>query len=233
MVIMMVMVIVVIIVYVYTYIRASFLEGSAERYSLIEARTQWISSSLQQEQNSLSPIWKATSIALIGILMIVSLTLTTVFYDVVIINQEALKVLVQAEATILGFFGLIIVYILKAFDERQEWWESLWYEVQDKGKGKKTVEVTGKSNDEFFSGFINALVKKRQSTVRFGSIIATLLVFSLLLSVFLLGITSTVIVGVNVLLDRCVSTLGGFAVYCLFLATVYLVELFKIVPELL
>lgn len=58
--------------------------------------------------------------AIVSIILIVILSMTSVFFVFVVINQDALKAMIEAEATILGFFGLVIVYLLNSIDTRIE-----------------------------------------------------------------------------------------------------------------
>ena len=45
-----------------------------------------------------------------------------------------MKALIQAEATILGFFGIIVVYVLKSLDDQLNIYRNQWFKLADEGK---------------------------------------------------------------------------------------------------
>lgn len=54
-----------------------------------------------------------------------------------LLNKEILKLLVQVEAIIMGFFGLIFIYILNSFDSRQDRYEDQLFELEISQDTKK------------------------------------------------------------------------------------------------
>lgn len=108
-----------------------------------------------------------------GLVFILVLTYLTVGYSIIILNKEALKSLIQAEATILGFFGIIVVYILKSLDDKQDRWDKTWFDLTEKGKDEEVdvgvailmdsfSGVEAKSKGEICKGVISLIRMQRK-----------------------------------------------------------------------
>jgi len=82
-----------------------------------------------------SIVFAFTSIYFIGIIFL--------FGAVAVISEEMLKALIEAEATILGFFGLITVYALTSLDTRIDRIEQQFFDIKketsDLGRVRRTL----------------------------------------------------------------------------------------------
>ncbi len=104
----------------------------------------------------------------------------------VLVNSDvALQAIVQTESTILGFFGVIVAYILASYDSRLDRLEQQCFDL----------EATEPIKQEFYKERVTAIhekineieaVKTRLSVVIVGTSI--LLILSIILSVSVLGI---------------------------------------------
>lgn len=98
---------------------------------------------------------------------------------IVILSTDVLKTLVEAEATILGFFGLIAVYVLTAFDNRiDRLYQAAYDMAREKGDGT------------LFRPTINQ-IKEQKRKIVWGTVIeGGVLFISFFLSIMALGIIS-------------------------------------------
>jgi len=133
---------------------------------------------------------------------------------VVLAKETIMKALIEAEATVLGFFGLIIVYILTSLDEKEDRYEQQLFDLTEKGKKHEEVpeelkHLTSMSKGDMLGKALRHVHERRKTAIRYGSTIGIYLVSSLLLSILTLGIPNVVTAGF----------LSMFAVY-LFLVSV-------------
>jgi hypothetical protein len=115
----------------------------------------------------------------------VALSLTFFLFSIpfgffIILSTDAVKTLVEAEATILGFFGLIAVYLLTSYDSRIDKLEEKIQDSSDTAKTERFSVIQRKLKD-----------RKKRATV---AILVALI--SLLLS-FFLSIVTLGLLGVN------------------------------------
>jgi hypothetical protein len=170
----------------------------------------------EQYSNGIKP-----SDAIIALIVIVFLALSVIFYSPVLTNENGLKALIEAEATILGFFGLMVVYMLSSLDTRIDRLEQQRFDISAKhaDEASKLGEVKNK---------VRGLKK---DIVRRSQIIGVMLVVSLLICIGLLGIQNLYLSalesepsGVFVMI---VSGIGALAIFLFFESVWFLFTLFK------
>jgi len=94
-----------------------------------------------------------------------------------------LTTLIEAEATIFGFFGLIAVYSLTSYDNRIDRLEEQKFEwIKEKDDTRATETQTR----------IDGIVKSKRKTINYALIIGIYLFLSLLLSILVLGIADAI-----------------------------------------
>jgi hypothetical protein len=156
---------------------------------------------------------------LIGVTIVFLLTWIMIAYSVVLINKDALKALIEAEATILGFFGLVIVYMLNSLDTRIDRLEQQRFDW-DKEQHDKEASDTKTKRD--------SVRNLKKYVIKRAAIIGTLLTFSLLISIWLLGIVDIVIeVQVKGIIGNIYALTGGTMVLMFFLSLWFLFSMFK------
>ena len=174
---------------------------------------------MSQEKYSLQINWKLLLRIVLAMGAVLLLTFASVFYSIIIINKDALKALVEAEATILGFFGLIVVYILKSFDDRED------------RCMQQRLDITLHSRQIVLHDLDELVIrirKQRIRTIRYASVIGILLVFSMLLSIFTLGIMDIVLeVGFTNLFSQIIILLGLIGVFTFLFSIVELFRMFR------
>lgn len=103
-----------------------------------------------------------------------------------------LTALIEAEATILGFFGLIFVYALTSLDNRFERFENSFHRLEDRLEEFRRLEEKNPSKEkrEELMGWLNAVnnLNKRKKEVVYRSLVTgSFLVLSFLLAILALG----------------------------------------------
>lgn len=74
--------------------------------------------------------WVSFIASLIGATILLSVLLVSRFFGSIAVTSESmLNTIVQADATILGFFGLIAIYAFTAFDNRTDRFEQQLFEL--------------------------------------------------------------------------------------------------------
>lgn len=130
--------------------------------------------------------WKGTFkdwvifLTLIFILALISISFS------VVLSAEALKTLVQAEATFFGFFGVIFVYVLKQYDDKLKDWK----ETADELTPSESIEAIPQlstTQGEQIINIINEIRENKRVFVNTGITIGVLITFSMLMSVWLIG----------------------------------------------
>jgi hypothetical protein len=134
-------------------------------------------------------------------IIIIILSLFSSFYILVLANTDALKAFIEAEATVLGFFGIIAVYMLTSIDSRIDRLESEKHEYE----AKLEFAVTGSPSDakptpsslqlwtskvSNLEGRLDRIQNKKETLAYEASIIGTGLIVSLIADVALLGLQS-------------------------------------------
>jgi len=174
---------------------------------------------------------------IIGAIIVFILSLAVVPFSAVIANGDALKALIQADATILGFFGIIVTYILKSLDDKESRWEEIWLQLTEEGKQTQVDSEVAKltqylkkkpmSKGEMCMLMVESIEKRRKTTIRFSKAIGTLLVISLLISIWLLSMIGLALETGIMWIFSLVSLTGGIAILLLFLGVWFLFSLFK------
>ena len=107
------------------------------------------------------------------------------------IEVEMLKAMIQAEATILGFYGLIVVYALTSLDDRIDTLEEQIFEVEEKyldlPDNPESIRNIGKTKIAKRNERLNKIKKTRGKTVFSALYVGILLIGSLLASILGLG----------------------------------------------
>lgn len=140
-----------------------------------------------------------------AVITITILALVSVSYVWVLINLDALKALVEAEATILGFFGIVAVYWLTSIDSRIDRLEQEKHDYEIRKRQAEANLQNPRKTDTVFASEISSLKDvvtnlenriENNQTLKKGvtdeaSIIGILLVISLVASIGLIGFQST------------------------------------------
>lgn len=140
---------------------------------------------------SLKVVSVVLSLLIIGLLAFVSS-----LYVLVLASADALKSLVEAEATIIGFFGIIAVYSLTSLDSRIDRLEQEKHEYEIP---KKFAEAYYPAEEIHRLGFevanlenrIEKIQDEKQKVANQSSVIGVLLVISLIANIGLLGFQSS------------------------------------------
>jgi len=104
------------------------------------------------------------------------------FGAVAVISKEMLKALIEAEATILGFFGIFAVYALTSFDSRMDRLEEQLFDIQMKSMKQRNQVIFGDLPNK-----IKGIQKAKRRAVLSALYAGILLVGSLLSSILGLG----------------------------------------------
>jgi hypothetical protein len=134
----------------------------------------------------------STSEAVVAVIIVFALSIISTFFIFVVTNPEALKVLIEAEATLLGFFGLIIVYMLTSIDSRIERIVGTRDDCKirmvqaDIGSRPNSVERWNKEIEQFEKRIDGNLRLKRR-VVNQSTTIGLMMIISLIASVALLS----------------------------------------------
>jgi hypothetical protein len=123
----------------------------------------------------------------------IGLAVIAFFYGLfaVISKETMLKSLIEAEATILGFFGLIVVYALNSFDNRIDRLEQQLFDTKEKYLDlqdlPKEITKTGEAKVADLNDRLSNIQKKRRKMINTALAVGAYLVSSLLLSILALG----------------------------------------------
>jgi len=133
------------------------------------------------------------------------------FGIVAVFSEAMLTALIEAVATILGFFGLIFVYALTSIDRRLEMFNIAWFERS------KNKEMTPKSSEKILENSayskewnksVENLNKNKKKLVSNSLITGFYLILSLLLAILALGFPN----------EEVVLYLASFSVVILFVS---------------
>lgn len=141
-------------------------------------------------------------------LQIVALFIITIFmfpailyYGLITLlaKDAILKPLIEAEATVLGFFGIIVVYALTSLDNKADRFRQQLFDLSKTGKDEEIpseflyTASTNQIKKRFTKGQILSLSlqntqRRKRRVVRLASASGLYLVVSLLISILILGI---------------------------------------------
>ena len=166
------------------------------------------------------------------------LMLIAVFFGIatVLAKEEIMKALIQAETTVLGFFGIMVVYFLKSLDDKESTYAEKLLELEVKGKhedivatnaskpktdnsGDTIIMITFEHRGEFLKNLMLQAHEQKRATIRFTRPIVAYLISSILLSIWILGMPDAAIAGM----------LSIFAVY---LFVVSIVSIFWLLGDI-
>jgi len=106
---------------------------------------------------------------------------STPFGFITILSIDVLKSLIEAEATILGLYGIIVAYMLTSYDNRLDRLEQQKFDLKIKHEDNDIKEIEGR---------IGKIKERKRKTV-WGVLLASgSLIFSFMLSITTLGIVS-------------------------------------------
>jgi hypothetical protein len=108
-------------------------------------------------------------------------------------RTEMLTALIEAEATIIGFFGLILTYALASFDNRIDKLEEHFYDLtiaaipdyrKNSNKAKGTIDEIG----QLYGSLLKNVRENRKRLVNISVFVGSLLMLSLFSAILALGI---------------------------------------------
>lgn len=165
---------------------------------------------------------------IIFVILVFALATISIYFGI-ILTAEALKTLVQAEATFFGFFGVIFLYALKQYDDKLKDWK----ETADKLTPSESMELIPElytTQGEQIINIINEVRENKRDFVDTGISIGVLITFSMLMSVWLIGSFET-----NLHLDNSLAgvilTFGYLAIALFLLAIYTFLQLFRKMAE--
>lgn len=169
--------------------------------------------------------WKGTIRDwIIFLILIFGLAIISLSFSLVL-TAESLKTLVQAEATFFGFFGVLLVYVLKQYDDKLQDWK----ETADKitpSESMETISSSSTTQGEQIIKIINEIRENKMDFVNSGITIGALVTFSMLLSVWLIGSFESTL-NINSSLASVVLTLGYLAIGLFLIAIFTFLQLFR------
>jgi hypothetical protein len=147
------------------------------------------------------------------------------YRSIAVSREPVLKSLIEAEATILGFFGLIVIYALTSYDRRMDRFEEQIFELAEKRKQEEVPKElpnrgVAKSKGELLVQALGNIQENKRELVSTALLVGSLLVLSLLLSILALGMGDTA--EANMLCELAfylffIGIVSNFAIFYLFL----------------
>ncbi len=169
--------------------------------------------------------WKGTiKDWIIFLILVFGLAIISISFSVVL-NAEALKTLVQAEATFFGFFGVLLVYVLKQYDDKLQDWK----ETADKltpSESMEAIPLLSTTQGEQIINIINEIRENKMAFVNTGITIGAVITFSMLMSVWLIGSFESTL-NLNSSLTGVILTLGYLAIGLFLIAIYMFLQLFR------
>jgi hypothetical protein len=107
--------------------------------------------------------------------------------DIAISSKDVLQSLIQAEATILGFFGIIVTYLLASYDTRLDRLEQQRFDVRKSPDDLKKMEMLDFSYVDLIGTKIENIKQRKRDIAETMGIYTFFLILSLLLSIITLG----------------------------------------------
>lgn len=123
----------------------------------------------------------------IGVIIGVFLGLGIFFWvvPIVLASDEVLKALIEAEATLLGFFGIIAVYVLTSYDGRLDRFEEKLFKLATEETNVPKIPL--RVGMQQIRQALSSIERKKKDFARLSAIIGASLVLSIILSVLALG----------------------------------------------
>jgi hypothetical protein len=136
----------------------------------------------------LNRIWYRIREVVVAFIVALVITIAAINIAKITINSAAvLQSLIQAEATILGFFGIIVTYLLTSYDTRLDRFEQQRFDARNSPADLKKVEIINISYLEVIDDKIRTLKRQKKEIAGSMGLYAFLLALSLLFSVITLG----------------------------------------------
>ena len=169
--------------------------------------------------------WKGTiKDSTIFLISVFVLAIISIYFSVAL-NAEALKALVQAEATFFGFFGVLLVYVLKQYDDKLQDWKETADELTP-SESMETIPSLSATQGEQIINIINEIRENKMDFVNTGIAIGVLITFSMLMSVWLIGSFESTL-NLNSSLAGVILTLGYLAIGLFLIAIYEFLQLFR------
>jgi len=182
---------------------------------------------LAKEKCWLQRNWKTVTELIGGLIAGYLLTFGATVFSLSILDEDAIQALIEAEATILGFFGIIFVYILKSLDDRETWCLDRWYDLSETGEHRDEPIGIPVTKGRIMRERYERIQKQRKDALRFAKRIIIFLIASLLFSIFWLGTMELAFQNLTNVLGSAIIFVGVLGIYLLFLAIVELYRMFK------
>lgn len=186
---------------------------------------------MAQEKCWLQRNWKNIIELIGGLVAGFLLTFGATAFSISILSKDAIQSLIEAEATILGFFGIIFVYIVKSLDEKESWCEKMWFDLSVNDQYKEKPVGIPKTKGELVKDRIERTKKQRLYTVRYATRVIIFLIISLLFSIFWLGTIDLALQNIKNILGISITFIGVFGVYFFFLGIVELFRMFRLIGK--
>jgi len=132
-----------------------------------------------------------TITVILGLCQFPILGIIFLFGFVAIISVEMLKAMIQAEATILGFFALVAVYAMSSLDGRIDRFEQQIFKIEEKYldfSGDPAIKKIGKTKSLKLRDRLNKVEKIKKGTIYLALYAGVLLIGSLFASMLGLGL---------------------------------------------
>ena len=169
--------------------------------------------------------WKGTiKDWIIFLILVFGLAMISISFSVAL-NAEALKTLVQAEATFFGFFGVLLVYVLKQYDDKLQDWKETADELTP-SESMETIPSLSATQGEQIINIINEIRENKIAFVNTGITIGVVITFSMLMSVWLIGSFESTL-NLNSSLAGVILTLGYLAIGLFLIAIYTFLQLFR------
>lgn len=163
--------------------------------------------------------WKGTIKGLIFFVVLVAVIAIISIYFSIVLTAEALKTLVQAEATFFGFFGVIFVYVLKQYDDKLEDWKETANNLTPCESTEAISELSTTEGEQIIN-IINEVRENKKDFVDTSIAIGTFITISMLMSIWLIGSFEIPNAYLNNPLVGVFLSFGYFAI-ALFLLAIY------------
>jgi len=136
-----------------------------------------------------------------------------------LLDKEIFKLLVQIEATILGFFGIVFVQILNSLDARQDRYEKRLFDINTSMNIKMVII---KQRADELRNNIESINNSRKTSCRVSAFIFVSLCISMVLSIYLSAIIELEIFNDKHLLLLSVTVMALFLI-----SFIYMILLFS------
>lgn len=151
----------------------------------------------------------------------------------VLAKETVMRSLIEIEATILGFFGLIVIYILKSLDDKEDRYVQMLFdlqvtekegesvltnieEIRVDNKGDTIITFKVEPKGQLLQRLIEQTNRQKRAIVRFTITIGAYLVSSILLSIWVLGFPNVVVGGLLAIIAVYLFIVGVVSLFWMF-----------------